>query len=292
MRLSLLALLAAFVAVAPAAQTQLTTPRVSPYAEAHQTVGLTELAVTYHRPAVNGRRIFGGLEPYGEVWRAGANENTVFETSTDIQVEGQTLPAGRYGFHTIPGEDEWTIIFSTMADAWGSYSYDPAEDALRVTVTPAEAPLTERLEFAFEDPSTDATTLVLSWAELAVPIAITVDTPAVVLDAMEVELRSIPGFYPDGWNQIARYAVDNGRRLEEALAWAERSRGIQATFANTMTTAAILDALGRADDAREMEAAAFDMANEDEVRAYARERRRAGRSDQAEAALERFGGMP
>ncbi|WP_424521566.1 DUF2911 domain-containing protein [Rubrivirga sp.] len=285
--------LAAALLAAPAfAQTQLATPRASPYAEVSQTVGLTDLEVAYHRPAVNGRRVWGDLVPYGEVWRAGANENTVFETSTDILIEGQMLPGGRYGLHMIPREDEWTVMFSTTSSAWGSYSYDPSEDAVRVDVTPRASALTERLSYHFDDPSDTSTTLVLAWADLEVPISITVDTPRIVLANMETELRGLAGFFWQGWDQAARYALDNDVRLEDATSWAERSREISPTFGNTMTLANLLEATGDFDGATSMRDEAFTLASEDDVRAYARERRRAGQPDQADAALARIGDIP
>ena len=279
--------------LAPEAAAQnrtLTTPEASPYARVEQAVGLTTLAVEYHRPAVRGREIFGALVPYGEVWRAGANENTVFETSTDITVGGEPLAAGRYGLHTIPGEGAWTVIFSTMADAWGSYSYDEAEDALRVTVTPQMAPFAERLEYRIDDPGTDSATLVLHWAETAVPVAVTVDTPGVVLANMERELRGIQRFFPEGWNQIAQYALDHGRRMDEALEWVEVSIARQPSFANRMTKAGLLEATGQTDEAAMVRDDAYAAASDNEIRAWARARQRAGFADQAEAALARLGG--
>ncbi|MEM1055833.1 MAG: DUF2911 domain-containing protein [Bacteroidota bacterium] len=287
----LLALLSVLMAGTASAQNRtLTTPEVSPHARVQQAVGLTDLSVEYHRPAVRGRVIFGGLEPFGEVWRSGANENTVFETSTDIRVEGETLPAGRYGLHTIPGETEWTVIFSTMADAWGSYSYDPAEDALRVAVVARDAPLAERLLYRFDAPTTDSATLVLHWAETEVPVAITVDTPSVVLESMERELRGIPGFFWEGWNQIAQYALDNNRRLGDAMEWVETSIARQPTFANRMTQAGLLAAMGQETEAAEIREDAHTMASPEEVRAWARARQRAGFAQQAQTALDRLGG--
>ena len=268
----------------------LTTPEASPHARVEQTVGLTEMSVEYHRPAARGREIWGGLVPYGEVWRAGANENTVFETSTAIMIEGQPLEAGRYGLHTIPGEGEWTVIFSTMADAWGSYSYDPAEDALRVTVAPRSAPEAERLQYRFDAPSASGATLVLHWAGLEVPVSVTVDTPAVVLASMERELRGVPRFFWEGWNQIAEYALDNEMRMEEALTWVETSIARQPTFANRMTKAGLLAALGQTQEAEAVREDAHVSASAEEVRAWARARQQAGQTDQAEAALERIGG--
>ena len=284
--------LVALMAAPAVAQTQLTTPRVSPPARVVQTVGLTDVSVDYHRPAVRDRRVWGDLVPYGEVWRAGANENTVFETSTDVMVEGEPLAAGRYGLHTIPGETEWIVIFSEQADAWGSYTYDPAEDALRVTVTPRPGPMAERLAYRFDDADQDSATLVLSWDRLEVPVSLTVDTPAVVLASMERELRGVAGFYPEGWAQIAAYALDQQRRLDDALGWAERSAEMRPSFAAAMTRAGVLDALGRSAEAARARDEAYAMASEDDVRAYARERRRAGQPEQAEAALSRLGDLP
>src|SRR5262245_17915998 len=119
-----------------AAQANLTMPQPSPKASVSQTVGLTEITVTYHRPGVGGRKIWGELVPYGDVWRAGANENTTISFSSPVRVAGRPLGAGTYGLHMIPTQKDWTIIFSTVSGAWGSYGYNQREDALRVTVTP------------------------------------------------------------------------------------------------------------------------------------------------------------
>ncbi|MDT0630424.1 DUF2911 domain-containing protein [Rubrivirga litoralis] len=289
---ALAAVLLVLSASAASAQRQLAAPLASPHARVAQTIGLTDLAVDYHRPAVGGRTVWGELVPYGEVWRAGANENTVFTTSTDIQVEGATLPAGTYGLHVIPTDGDWTVIFSTVSEAWGSYSYDPSEDALRVAVTPRAAPPKERLAYRFDAPDDDSATLVLHWAGREVPVRIGADTPAVVLASMERELRGVGGFFPEGWDQIAAYALDAGRRLDDALAWADRSVELRPGFGNRMTRAGLLDALGRSDEAAEARDAAYADASEEDVRTYARARRRAGDAAGADAALGRLGGRP
>jgi len=115
-------------------------PKQSPRASVSQTVGLTEITIAYDRPAVNGRQVWGKLVPFDTVWRAGANENTVIAFSSPVRIGGQTLAAGRYGMHMIPSQGDWTIILSKQANAWGSFSYEPQEDALRVT-TAAPKPL-------------------------------------------------------------------------------------------------------------------------------------------------------
>src|ERR687885_301612 len=135
---SLLALaLMAFAALA-SAQTTLDLPEASQHAIVKQRVGITDITIDYHRPLVNGRKIWGGLVPFGQVWRAGANENTTIEFSTPVSVEGKPLAAGKYGLHMIPNPDTWTVIFSKMAVAWGSYTYSQGEDAARVNVKPRQ----------------------------------------------------------------------------------------------------------------------------------------------------------
>ncbi len=131
----LLPLMLLLVSVTACAQNQ----KPSPAASAEFKSGAATIKINYSAPSVKGREIWGKLVPYGEVWRAGANEATTFETDKDIKVEGKTLPAGKYSFFTIPGEKEWTIIFNKTAKQWGAYSYKQADDVLRVTVTPAAA---------------------------------------------------------------------------------------------------------------------------------------------------------
>src|SRR3954469_12920304 len=116
------------------AQNDLNLPDVSQAAEVKQRIALTDITLKYHRPLVNGRKIWGGLVPYGKVWRAGANENTTIEFSDPVSVEGKPLDKGTYGLHMIPNQDSCTVIFSKTNTAWGSYSYDQKEDALRVDV--------------------------------------------------------------------------------------------------------------------------------------------------------------
>src|SRR3974377_2446327 len=111
-------------------------PRASQHALITQRIGLTDITINYHRPLANGRQVWGKLVPYGQVWRAGANENTTITFTDPVTIEGQALDKGTYGLHMIPGENEWTVIFSKDSNDWGSFSYKQAEDALRVPVKP------------------------------------------------------------------------------------------------------------------------------------------------------------
>lgn len=139
----------------------------SPAATATGKIGATDVTVNYSSPGVKGRKIFGGLETYGKVWRAGANEATTVEFSKAVTVEGKALPAGKYGFFVIPAEGPWTVIFNKVANQWGAYDYAEKQDALRVMVTPRKTALTERLAYAVTP-----TGLVLRWENVELPVSI------------------------------------------------------------------------------------------------------------------------
>ena len=143
-------------------------PKPSPAATATGKIGTTEVTVNYSSPAVKGRRIWGGLVPYGQVWRAGANEATTVAFSKAVMVEGKALPAGKYGFFVLPTEKQWTVIFNKVPNQWGAFEYDQKQDALRVMVTPRKAAaMAERLAYAVTPKG-----LVLRWEKLEVPIII------------------------------------------------------------------------------------------------------------------------
>ena len=248
------------------AQVALKLPEASPAATVTQTIGLTEVTVVYHRPAVGGREVWGKLVPYGEPWRAGANENTTVKFSSDVKIGGKPLPAGTYGLHMIPTAKDWTIAFSKMAAAWGSFTYDQKEDALRVTVTPrTNATSEERLSYRFDDPSETKATLVLTWEKLSVPIAIEVDTPKVVMASIRQQLRSLPGFGWQGPSQAANYWLRNGGPLDEALKLVDRSIQMNENYQNLSVRAAILEKQGNAKAAADLRAKAQTLATETDL---------------------------
>jgi hypothetical protein len=183
--LGIVACLAFLLAVPSATLAQEGKVRASLKASVMQRLGTdTDITIEYSRPGVKGRKIWGGLVPYGLApgnkysdnkpfpWRAGANENTTIEFNKDVLIEGKPLPAGKYGIHMIPGEKEWVIIFSKNNSAWGSFAYKQEEDALRVTVTPLKAPFQEWLEYGFDDLAGTSATAYLHWEELKVPFKI------------------------------------------------------------------------------------------------------------------------
>lgn len=263
------------------AQPTLTLPQPSPKASVSQTVGLTDIAITYHRPAVNKRTIWGGLVPYDDVWRAGANENTTISFSSPVVVNGKPLAAGTYGLHMIPTRGEWTVAFSNVSWAWGSFSYDEKEDALRVTAKPQPAEFQERLSYSFDEPTDKSVEVALRWEKLRVPLTVEVDTPAVVVASLRKELRDLPRFSWQGWNQAAAYCMRNKVNLDEALAWADRSISMQENFNNLRTKAGILEARGDARSAAALREKSMKIATEVDINAYGYQLLGAGKTDEA-----------
>ena len=148
--------------------------RLSPKASVMQTVGFTDVTIDYSRPGVKGRTIWGALVPYNKVWRAGANEATTINFTTDVTIEGKNLPAGKYGFFTIPNKDSWTLIFNKVADQWGAFQYNEAEDALRITVKPESNNFQEWLAYTITKTGDKSAVVSLEWEKLKVPFKIEV----------------------------------------------------------------------------------------------------------------------
>ena len=224
-------------------------PDVSQLAAVKQRVGLTDITVSYHRPLTNGRKIWGGLVPMGEVWRAGANENTTIEVSSDVNVEGKPLPKGIYGLHMIPTADTWTVIFSNMSTAWGSYTYDQKEDALRVTVKPRPNEMEEALEYEFEDVTPDSATLTLKWEKLGVPVKIAV-TPEATVANIRGQMRGDAQYQWQAPMQAANFCLTHKINLDEALKWVNLSIQNEERFENLSTKADVLKALNKPDEAK------------------------------------------
>lgn len=279
--------LTAGVALAGAASAQrLQVPDASPSAVTSQTVGLTEMTVKYSRPAVRGRKVWGGMVPYGQVWRAGANTNTTVSFSTPVTVDGKPLAEGIYGLHAIPTEKEWTVIFSKQHQAWGSFTYDAKEDALRVTVTPQPATdVAERLAYTFDDVAASSAVLSLRWEKVRVPLKIAVDLPKTVTANLADQLRGIANFDPPSWNQGANWLVNNGGDLATARKWVDTSIDRRKTAAALLTKATILDKTNDAAGAAALRAEADGIATEAERNFLGYQYLQAGDLDKAIAAF-------
>jgi hypothetical protein len=276
-----------------------------------QQVGMVRVTIEYsspdvHSPTGEDRRgkIWGTLVPWGVhdlgfnnrkgPWRAGANENTVFSVSHDVKIQGQPLKAGRYGLHMLAGEREWTLIFSKNASAWGSFTYDESEDALRVTVTPEKAPYREWLTYDFIERQPDKATVALWWEELRVPFTVTVgDMTSLYIANLRDELRGAAGFTWQNWNTAAQYCLQQNRNLDEALTWAENAIALpfvgQANFSTYSTKAQILEKLSRATDAAAVMASAVDLPNvlPTEIHQYGRRLLTAGKPKEAMAVFQK-----
>ncbi len=246
---------------------QLNLPRESQRQEIAQTVGDAKISIVYHRPNSKGRKIWGCtstdvipkggvtypcLVPYGQVWRTGANENTIIEFTRDMMINGQSLPAGKYGFHAIPNKNEWILIFSKDNDDWGSFTYDAAKDALRVKVKPMKAVNQETLSYEFQNMSATTGQIVLRWEKIAVPFSFDVgDVTGRMLTMIReaIKNRKADDFRP--LNQGANFVFSQKLKAnyDEAIGWLDESIKARETFGNLQTKARILAEMGKYQEA-------------------------------------------
>lgn len=252
---------------------------VSPHAKIIQEIGLTEIAIEYHRPAVKGRVIWGKLVPYGMTnlgfgttkespWRAGANENTTISFTDDVKINGHALQANTYGLHMIVTDKEWTIIFSKTYTAWGSFFYDPKDDALRINVTPEKSNFTEWLTYGFDNLTSSSADVFLAWENLKVKFTTSFDMDNIVLDRYRKTLVGAAGFNPVNYQQAAAYCINKNINLDEAAKWIDHSIAMQESGANLLTKAQLLAKQGNKTEADVLEKKAFKIGTEVELNAY------------------------
>ncbi len=278
-RTRLLVLFAGILSVASLCHAQTATsetlmldlPRQSQHAVVTQRIGITDITVNYHRPLVNGREVWGKLVPYGQVWRAGANENTTITFTDPVKIEGQPLDKGTYGLHMIPGESQWTVIFSKASRDWGSFSYKQDEDALRVTVKPQAAEFHEALAYDFDDVKSDSTVVTLRWDKLAVPFKVAVDVNDIVTASIHRQEYGLNQYYWEGWDDAAGYFLANKINLDEALKDEDQSIQAEERFDNLLNKSRILEAMGRKDDAAAFHNKALEKANAVQLYGYGRQ---------------------
>jgi hypothetical protein len=277
----LLALLLSVSGVCRAQSFILDLPRGSQHAVLVQRIGVTDITINYHRPLVNGRIVWGKLVPYGQPWRAGANENTTISFSDPVTIEGQPLPAGTYGLHMIPNENEWLIVFSKMNTAWGSFTYDQAEDALRVKVKPAATDFHEALTYDFDDLKSNSAVVTLRWEKMAVPFKVSVDVHDAVERSLRKQLRGLPQYSWQSWDDAANYWLAEKANLDEALKDTDRSIQLEERYDNLMTKSQVLGALGHKDEATTARNQALDRADVNQLYGYALQLQAAGKQDEA-----------
>lgn len=274
-------LLMSVAMVSAYSQGVITTPRTpSPAASVSQTVGISTITVSYSRPAVNGREIWGKLVPYGyEVqgfgaqreapWRAGANENTVLTLSHEAKIEGKTVPAGSYGlFFVINPDNTGEVILSKDYKAWGSFWYDPARDQMRAPITIRENAMTERLTYDFINIDKTSAELVLNWEKKQFPVKIEFAVDDIVMENAREELTNTAGFSWQGYASAANYALNNKTHLEDGLKWIDQALATMRNFATLNTKAGLLEALGRTSEVPKLREEALAVATEFELNNY------------------------
>ncbi len=229
--------IALYIGQSPAQQLQV--PRLSQGAKIVQTIGLSEIAVSYHRPGVKGREIWGKLVPYNEIWRTGANEPTLVTLSDDATIEGKKIAAGTYRLVTIPTPKEWTIVFNTETKNWGTI-YNAKYDSIRFKVMPETGPHEEWMSFGFTDLTPNSARLVLAWEKLRIGFKIEFNTLS--------KLQASIGRW-DVLNEAARFALDNKLYMNEAMTWIDRSILLDKNYQNLKTKAELLARSGKYGDA-------------------------------------------
>jgi hypothetical protein len=284
-------------------QAQVKTERASKLASVMEEIGITDVTINYSRPAVNGRegKIWGALVPYGfydyhygtstaAPWRAGANENTTIEFSTDVTIEGKPLPAGKYGFFIAMGADKATLIFSKDNNAWGSFYYDSLKDKLRVDVPVIKtADNVERLTYEFSTETDTSAVAYLQWEKVKIPFTIMVDLKKTQVEAYRQAFNSGAFYvYWQNMQQAASFCLTNNVNIDEGLTWADRSINTyfgEANFRTLSTYAGLLDKVGRVHESDSIMKVALPKGSAEDIYFFASS---VLRSSKAQAACKMF----
>jgi len=243
------------------ASAQLELPAASPSAKVTQDVGLTEISVDYSSPAVKGRKLWGELVPFGQVWRTGANMATKISFSRDVTFGGKAVPAGTYSIVTIPAEKEWTVVLNKELGLFGGgKAYDQKDDVVRVSATPSEIPNRERMTFLFSNTTDDQTSLDLEWGTVRVSVPVKTDTAAYAQANIQSAVNG-------AWRSLAnaaRYVADTSKDYNTALGYADDSLAIQSHWYNNWIKADILARTGKYAEARKFAQTAWDLGQKDQ----------------------------
>lgn len=238
-KLFALSLLVGAVLLSGLSQAQISTPQASPGATLTQRVGLTDVSISYSRPSMKGRKIFGELLPYGQIWRTGANAATKLTFSDEVTLEGKKIPAGEYSLFTIPGADEWTVILNKNPKA-GTAEYKQEEDAARFTVKPIKLPTKiETFSISFADVTPTSAFLDLAWENTLLRLKMTTEVDSKVMAQIKEKIASAKPDDAGLYYQAASYYFDNNKDLNQALAWINKSVSIKPEFYTTHLQAKI-----------------------------------------------------
>ena len=247
----------------------LTLPRPSQHASISQTVGISEVTIDYHSPGKRGRNVWGGIVQYGNIWRAGANENTVITFSHDATIEGTPVKAGSYGLFMLPKDKEnFTVILSKYSQSWGTNSPTEDETVAVVDVKTNEISDQEWLSYDFKDRTGNDVTAVLRWGNVEVPFKIGFDVPSIVIANGKAELKGPAGFTWRGYMQLANFCLQNDTNLDEAMAWIDQSINMSKGFSNLQVKAGLLAKAGNQAEADKVMEEAIPTANAFQLNQY------------------------
>lgn len=199
-------------------------PQPSPAAKVEQRIGLTDVSVTYSRPGVKSREIWGGLEKWDVMWRAGANAATLVEFSDDVTVSGHAIPAGKYAFYLTPSKGDWTVTFNKGTENWGVDGYKAEEDVASFKVKASEGSFVESLRYTFENVTGNTAELVMAWEKVRINVPVTVDVEAKAWANIEKALAEAEE--ENKWRvyrNAASFAAQSGKKLDQAMAWINKS---------------------------------------------------------------------
>ena len=272
----------------------ITTPRTpSPASTLSQTIGISTVTVSYSRPSVKGREVWGKLVPYGfnkeafgygnpSPWRAGANENTVITFSHDATVQGKPVPAGSYGlFFVVNQDNSGQIILSKDYRSWGNFWYDPTHDLMRADIKIVEVSHTEMLTYNFVNLNKNSGELVLAWEKKQFPVKIEFDVDAIVMANASEELKNTVGFSWTGYNSAANYSLKNKINLEQGLKWSDQAIAQNKSFATLNVRSKLLAELGKGSESETVLKEALVIATEVEVNNYGYQLLTDGKHDKA-----------
>jgi tetratricopeptide (TPR) repeat protein len=277
---SLYVLILSFFSIQLYSQTVTTPAGASPQAKISQTIGISTVELTYGRPAVKGRPIWGALVPYGwnaqsfgygnkAPWRAGANENTTIHFSHDATVEGQKVPAGTYGlFFVINADNSGEVVLSKDYRSWGSFFYDEKNDQLRAKIKIQETAPTELLTYDFINIDKNSTDLILKWEKKQFPVKIAFAVDEIVLANAAEELKGPTGFGWQGYSSAANYSLQNKTGYDQALVWIDRALTQNRSFTTLNVKAGLLEAKGQTAEAEKIRKEAVEKATEGELNTY------------------------
>ncbi|SFO41231.1 Protein of unknown function [Algoriphagus ornithinivorans] len=242
---------------------QIQMPQASPSAKISQKVGLTDVTVDYSRPSTKGRKIFGELVPFGQVWRTGANSATTVEFSTEVNIQGNSIPKGKYALYSIPGKNKWTVVLSKNTQLWGAIGYSPEDDILRFDVTPNKLSRKyETFEISFNNMTDNGADLSMKWENTRVDFRITTEVDPIVMAQIKENVIDTKTKDPSLLYAASSYYFTNNKDLDQAYEWISESVSSDPKYWTMHLKAKIEAKLGKKEAAKTSAKESMKMAEE------------------------------